>query len=103
MPVRRPGPTRAVVSAKVLLPSLPECTFALHDSFRIAMLPCAAHCLVVLAFCWLGLAPVGARAQALPGTFAGGVGHSLSIQADGTWWAVDNNKCGQPGTGIGPG
>jgi hypothetical protein len=66
------------------------------------MLLRAIYYVVVLAFCWVGLAPVGARAQVLAGTFAEGFGHSLSILADGTRWAVGNNKYGQPGTSRGP-
>jgi hypothetical protein len=48
--------------AKALLPSLPGCTFVLHISFRIAMLPRAVYYLLLLAFGWLGLFPAGAGA-----------------------------------------
>lgn len=66
------------------------------------MLSRAMYYVVVLAFCWVGVAPVGARAQVLAGTFAEGFGRPLSIRADGTQWAVGNNKYGQLGTSRGP-
>jgi alpha-tubulin suppressor-like RCC1 family protein len=43
------------------------------------------------------LAPGRAVAQVLPGTFAAGNAHSLSIHADGTLWATGLNSYGQLG------
>lgn len=43
------------------------------------------------------LAPGRAVAQVLPGTFAAGNAHSLSVHADGTLWATGLNSYGQLG------
>ena len=53
------------------------------------------RCLALLLGLLLLLAP--AHAQVLPGTFAAGGYHSLSIHADGTLWATGFNNSGQLG------
>ena len=46
------------------------------------------------------LAPLGAGAQALRGTFSAGGSLSLSIHGDGSLWATGDNTYGQLGTGT---
>jgi alpha-tubulin suppressor-like RCC1 family protein len=63
----------------------------------ITYLPLALRRLLAVA---LLLLPALVRAQVLPGTFATGRDHSLSIHADGTLWATGSNSAGQLGTGT---
>ena len=72
----------------------------------LCSLPLAMMTTLPPALRWLLLAltlvllPALARAQVLPGTFATGRDHSLSIHADGTLWATGSNNAGQLGTGT---